>query len=556
MVATKRRFDANLQKVRDLDRRRTPAGVRLHPLPEGRQGHQGLAAAAPPAWPTRVSSASAPSSRRALAELEARREEVNDLNVFPVADGDTGDNMALTLRAVLDELDRLSGARATIDEIGRDEIVDSVARAALLGARGNSGVILSQLIRGAAEELASRPGELVDPVLVGAAMTRASDRAHGSVRDPAEGTILTVAQRHGPPDRPRARPPARAAAAPRRRRAPGPAHRRGAGGGRSTRARSPCGAGPTCCRSCARRASSTPAGSASRCSSPASSPPCAAPRRRSSTTTRPPRVTHPQHESSTYRFCTNFAVTGDGPGRRRRGSRALERLGDSVLVVGDQRTLKVHLHTDEPERAMALFADAGRVSRVDMADMHEQVQARDAPARRGGRDLRRARRRLERGHGASCSPARAPRRCSGGPTMNPSTLRAAGRHPRRARRAGRRAAELAERDHGRRARRRALGQEGRRRARRAPSRPGWPPRSRSQPERDAEANAARDARGAGAACAPARSPRPRATTPSTAARFRRGDAVGFIDEELVAWGEPAETLAGRPGRARPRRRAA
>ena len=47
--------------------------------------------------------------QRSLAELEARRQEVNDLNVFPVADGDTGDNMALTLRAVLDELDRLSG---------------------------------------------------------------------------------------------------------------------------------------------------------------------------------------------------------------------------------------------------------------------------------------------------------------------------------------------------------------------------------------------------------------------------------------------------------------
>src|SRR5438270_13899858 len=89
---------------------------------------------------------------QACAELEARREEVNDLNVFPVADGDTGDNMVLTLRAVLQELDRLSNASEgrTIDEIGRDEIVTSVARAALLGARGNSGVILSQLIRGAA----------------------------------------------------------------------------------------------------------------------------------------------------------------------------------------------------------------------------------------------------------------------------------------------------------------------------------------------------------------------------------------------------------------------
>src|ERR671916_2229325 len=101
----------------------------------------------------------------ACAHLESRRQEVNDLNVFPVADGDTGDNMALTLRAVVGQLDALS-ERGDIDDIGREEIVDSVARAALLGARGNSGVILSQLIRGAAEELISRPGELVDPVLI------------------------------------------------------------------------------------------------------------------------------------------------------------------------------------------------------------------------------------------------------------------------------------------------------------------------------------------------------------------------------------------------------
>src|SRR3712207_3464681 len=129
----------------------------------------------------------------ALAHLESRRQEINDLNVFPVADGDTGDNMTLTLQAVLDELDRLaSDGDRTIDEIGREEIVDSVARAALLGARGNSGVILSQLIRGAAEELISRPGELVDPVLIGAAMMRAARRGYQSVREPAEGTILTV----------------------------------------------------------------------------------------------------------------------------------------------------------------------------------------------------------------------------------------------------------------------------------------------------------------------------------------------------------------------------
>ena len=100
----------------------------------------------------------------AAAHLEERRKEVNDLNVFPVADGDTGDNMALTLRAVSDELDRLDGQM--VDEIGRTELVNALARAALMGARGNSGVILSQIVRGAAEELASRPGELVDPMLV------------------------------------------------------------------------------------------------------------------------------------------------------------------------------------------------------------------------------------------------------------------------------------------------------------------------------------------------------------------------------------------------------
>src|ERR1700710_570157 len=124
----------------------------------------------------------------AYASLEARRGEVNDLNVFPVADGDTGDNMAMTMRAVLQELDTLNGQ--PIDEIGREELVAAVARAALLGARGNSGVILSQIVRGAAEELASPPGELVDPFLVAAAFARASDAAYGSVRDPAEGTML------------------------------------------------------------------------------------------------------------------------------------------------------------------------------------------------------------------------------------------------------------------------------------------------------------------------------------------------------------------------------
>ena len=91
----------------------------------------------------------------------------------------------------------------------------------------------------------------------------------------------------------------------------------------------------------------------------------------------PARISHPEHSSGTYRFCTNFAVTGSGlsPGRF---IAPLEELGDSVLVVGDTRTLKVHLHTDEPERATEVFASAGEVSRLDVADMHLQIGERDA----------------------------------------------------------------------------------------------------------------------------------------------------------------------------------
>ncbi|MGH2950455.1 MAG: DAK2 domain-containing protein, partial [Solirubrobacterales bacterium] len=126
----------------------------------------------------------------ALAHLDARREEINDLNVFPVPDGDTGDNMALTMRHVLDQLDELEASSEADPE--RPEIVRAVARAALMGARGNSGVILSQIVRGAAEKLATPPGRLIDPRLVEAALRRASDRAWASVREPEEGTMLTA----------------------------------------------------------------------------------------------------------------------------------------------------------------------------------------------------------------------------------------------------------------------------------------------------------------------------------------------------------------------------
>src|SRR5687768_10852275 len=122
----------------------------------------------------------------AYAQLDARRDEVNDLNVFPVADGDTGDNMALTMKAVMEQRDQLED-RFPEDPATREDLVHAVARAALMGARGNSGVILSQIVRGFAEILTSNPGELIDPELVAVALNRATDVAYASVRDPAEG---------------------------------------------------------------------------------------------------------------------------------------------------------------------------------------------------------------------------------------------------------------------------------------------------------------------------------------------------------------------------------
>jgi hypothetical protein len=80
------------------------------------------------------------------------------------------------------------------------------------------------------------------------------------------------------------------------------------------------------------------------------------------------RVTHPQHSSTTYRYCTNFVVTGSGL-EAHRYVPELEALGDSVLVVGDAATLRVHLHTDSPKSATALFFAAGAVSHLDVADM-------------------------------------------------------------------------------------------------------------------------------------------------------------------------------------------
>jgi uncharacterized protein len=489
----------------------------------------------------------------ALAHLESRRQEINDLNVFPVADGDTGDNMALTLRAVLGELDRIAadsrspgGSPATgelrlIDEIGRDEIVESVARAALLGARGNSGVILSQLIRGAAEELVSRPGELVDPVLIGAAMARAAQRAYGSVRAPAEGTILTVMRematrvatelahmgdtRLGAEGDPAVQNSLIADVLERALEAGEEAVRRGPEMLDALRESGVVDAGGHALTVmvagmiAALRGTEPP--SIARHAPPA-------------------RVSHPEHSSSTYRYCTNFAVTGRDLDPSA-WTAPLEAIGDSVLVVGDAATLKVHVHTDDPAAAKGLFDGVGEVSRVDVADMHVQVQARSerlAPASGAAPPRCRAlavvagagMRELFESLGVAV--------LDGGPTLNPSTYELlAGIHEVPAEEivvlpnspnvvmAAEHAAELSEKVV------RVAG-------------------ARSQQAGLAAALALNPSRSAADNVAAIDDALARLRTGAVApaarddgdGRFAVGDAVGFVDETIVAWGEPGPTL--------------
>jgi fatty acid kinase len=473
----------------------------------------------------------------AYSHLEARRQEVNDLNVFPVADGDTGDNMAMTMRAVMEELDRLDGL--TIDEVGRTQLVQALARAALMGARGNSGVILSQIVRGAAEELASRPGELVDPVLVASAFASAADAAYASVREPAEGTMLTVFREMAHSI---ARQLAHLEADKQRLDSKVTEEQqdsilaevleRAIEDGERAVERTPEQLDVL------RESGVVDAGGyglvlilagvvAGLRGDGAEAPEVSH--------HEAPRLSRPHHEDSRFRYCTNFIVSGVGLVGRDFVPR-LEGLGDSVLVVGDEVTLKVHVHTDEPEAAVALFENAGKVTNLDVADMREQMaerQARLAGGRTGvlavaaGEGLER----LFAGLGAHVVP--------GGETLNPSTYELlAGIHEIPAEEvlvlpsssnvvmAAERACELSEK-------------------------PARVVAAHSQQESllalvelDPSASAEENAERLGGALAEiATGGVAPAARDDAQGRFRQGDAVGFSGGEIVAWGGAGSTLA-------------
>jgi hypothetical protein len=425
-------------------------------------------------------------------------------------------------------------------------------------------VILSQLIRGAAEELVSRPGQLIDATLIGAALANAADRAYASVRDPAEGTILTVARemahgimadvahsqdagRLGPATEPREQDLAIAKTLERAVEAGTDSVKRGPEMLAALREAGVVDAGGH-----ALTVIFAGVVAALREEAPPELEHYA-----------PAKITHPEHSSSTYRYCTNFAVTGHELAASR-FSAELEQLGDSVLVVGDPSTLKVHLHTDEPERATALFEGVGDVSHLDVADMRVQVAERERRLADGPR----ANGALTSANGLGGLPGMSPGwgarprvRCGalavvsgaglarmyrelgvhtidGGPTLNPSTYELlAGIHEVPAEEvvvlpgsanvvmAAERAAELSDK-----------------RVVVVPAtsqQTGVAVAVALESDRDVRENAqamneALEALRTGAVAPAARA--------DAHGRFGKGEAVGFVEEQVIAWGEPRKTL--------------
>ena len=117
--------------------------------------------------------------------LDSKKEWINELNVFPVPDGDTGTNMTMTIMSAAREVQ-------AIETPTMENLVKAISMGALRGARGNSGVILSQLFRGFSKEI--KEAEVIDAQILASALERAAETAYKAVMKPKEGTILTVAK--------------------------------------------------------------------------------------------------------------------------------------------------------------------------------------------------------------------------------------------------------------------------------------------------------------------------------------------------------------------------
>ena len=293
-------------------------------------------------------------ARGGQAALDANRRRINDLNVYPVPDGDTGSNLADTAARLVD------GLAGVPEGAGPAEIARTASRAALMGARGNSGVILSQMIRGFAESLGAEAG-VITPAAVARAFRGASDAAYGAVRQPVEGTMLTAIRAMAdraeqaselPVDRQLAE-----------------VLEAGDATVLATREMLPvlrdAGVVDAGAAGLVELVRGAIAGLQGR--EPATALPDAA--------ASAPTVVPLHAEDSQYRYCTTFLVEGPDVDAAAL-EREMERLGDSLLVVGQPPTYKVHVHTDDPGAALSRAVAVGVISGVDINDMHESIRER------------------------------------------------------------------------------------------------------------------------------------------------------------------------------------
>ncbi|MGA5822523.1 DAK2 domain-containing protein [Kitasatospora sp. NPDC094028] len=153
-------------------------------------GHRGVPSGGDPVLHTLDAPAVRTWCQLALRALGQAREEIDALNVYPVPDGDTGTNLYLTVESAAAEVESRFADPAAHPAPGLADTVRAMARGALVGARGNSGVILAQWLRGTAETLAEGGGA----EQLRAALQRAADSAYQAVAEPVEGTLLTVAR--------------------------------------------------------------------------------------------------------------------------------------------------------------------------------------------------------------------------------------------------------------------------------------------------------------------------------------------------------------------------
>ena len=301
----------------------------------------------------------------ALAAIEAERGVVNDLNVYPVPDGDTGTNLALTVRAVLEELQQS-------DIEGIPAVAAAVTKGSLMGARGNSGIILSQIVRGLCD-VWGRSADLTTADFK-EALSEGATSAYRAVKEPVEGTMLTVIRKMAEAaqsvpdtlgiDRLLVAVEEAGRVAVEKTTEQLPALQKAgvvdAGGygllvlfrGLAAGIAELMHAGIAV--SLARVALRTGEGGGA----PKAPPPAAA------------------SELSAYRYCTSLLITGEAIDKAAFEAFLLP-IGDSALVVGNQRMVKVHVHTNAPGVVLSEALKLGAIGEVEINDMHEQTKARD-----------------------------------------------------------------------------------------------------------------------------------------------------------------------------------